>query len=193
MNDNILNNGKGNKTNQKPKIQPSSSKSPPRTKQVWLRKDRAKCQVVVNALKVETSSEWYLDSGCFRHMTGHKRYFTSLEDYNGGIITFGDGSLARVKDKGSIAIHGCPKLDGVLYVEGLKVNLLSISEMYDKDHRVNFCQELCEVVNKEGKVVITRHRTIDNYYDINPNSKTPLMCSGARLGPTELWHRRQVT
>ena len=41
LKNNILNNGKRNKTNQKPS-QPSSSKSPPRTKQVWLRKDKSK-------------------------------------------------------------------------------------------------------------------------------------------------------
>ena len=42
--------------------------------------------------------------------------FTSFKDYNGGIVTFEDGSLACVKDKGSISIPGCPKLDEVLYV-----------------------------------------------------------------------------
>ena len=51
LKNNIVNNRKGNKTNQKPRSQSSSSKSPPRTKQVWLRKDMSKCQVVFNALK----------------------------------------------------------------------------------------------------------------------------------------------
>ena len=41
--------------------------------------------------------------------------------------------------------------------------------MCDKDHRVNFCWDLCEVVNKEGNILITRHRTMDNCYAINPN------------------------
>ena len=104
-----------------------------------------------NVLKVKSSSEWYLDSGCSGHMTGYKFSFTSLENYNGGIITFGDGRLACVKGKYSIATLGCPKLDGVLYVKGLKLNLLTISQMCDKYHRVNFCQDLCEVVNKKGK------------------------------------------
>ena len=81
-------------------------------------------------------------------MIGDKAWFTSLEDYNGVTVTFGDGSLACVKGKGNISIIGCPKLDGVLYVDGLKANLLSISKIYDKDHGVNFCQDLCEVVNK---------------------------------------------
>ena len=60
----ILNKGKGNKTNKKPRSQSSSSKSPPRTKQVWLRKDKSKCRVMLNALKAKFSSKWYLDSGC---------------------------------------------------------------------------------------------------------------------------------
>ena len=62
--------------------------------------------------------------------------------------------------------------------------------MCDKDHRVNFHQDLCEVVNKKGKVVITGHRIIDNCYAINPNSRTPLVCSRAKLDPTKLWHKR---
>ena len=31
-----------------------------------------------NALKAKYSSEWYLDSGYSRHMTGDTTYFTSL-------------------------------------------------------------------------------------------------------------------
>ena len=80
-----------------------------------------------NVLKAKSSSEWYLDSVFSRNMIGDKTYFTSLENYNGGIVTFGDGSQACVKGKGSIVISGCPKLHGVLYVEGHKANFLSIS------------------------------------------------------------------
>ena len=31
---------------------------------------------------------------------------------------------------------------------------------------------------------------MDNCYAINPNFRTSLMCSKAKLDPTELWHRR---
>ena len=118
---NILNNGKVNKPNQKPRSQPSSFKSLPKIKQDWMRNDRNKCQVVFIVLKARSISEWYFDSGYSRHMTGDKSFFTSLEDYNGGTVTFGNGSLAHVKGKGSISILGYPKLDGVLYVDGLKL------------------------------------------------------------------------
>ncbi|KAL6348133.1 hypothetical protein AAG906_039581 [Vitis piasezkii] len=111
----------------------------------------------------KSSSEWYLDSGCSRNITRDKTFFTSLKDYNGGIVAFEDGSLAHVKGKGSISILSCPKLNGVMYVDGLKANLLSITQIYDKDHRVNFAKTYV---------------------------RTPLMCSRAKLDPMELWHRR---
>ena len=63
-----------------------------------------------------------------------------------------------------------------------------ISHPRTKDHKVNFHQDLFKVVNKKGKVVITRHSTIDNCYAINPNSRTPLMCNKVKLDPTKLWH-----
>ena len=56
-------------------------------------------------------------------MIGDKSFFISLKDYNGWIVSFGDRILAHVKRKRSISITGCPKLDGVFYVDGLKANL----------------------------------------------------------------------
>ena len=119
-------------------------------------------------------------------MVGDKSFFTFLEDYNSVIVTFGDTSLADVKDKESISISRCPKLDGVLYVDKLKTNLLSIGQICDKDNRMNFYQDLCKVVNKEGKIIIIGHRTVDNCYAINPNSKTSLVCSKTKVDHTKL-------
>ena len=190
LKNNILHNGKENKPNQKPSSQQSSFMSPPRIKQVQMRKDKAKCQVVFIALKSRSSSAQYFDSACSRHMIRDKSFFISLEDYNGGIDIFRDGSLAHVKGKGSIYILSCPKLNGVFYVNGLKANLLSISQIFHKGLKVNFCQNLCEVVNKEGKVIIIVHRAFENCYVINSNSKIPLVCSRAKLDLTKLQHRR---
>ena len=58
----------------------------------------------------------------------------------------------------------------MLYVDGLKANLLSISQIWDNDHTVNFSQNLCEVINKEGEVIFTRHKRMDNYYAIYPKT-----------------------
>ncbi|KAL5539415.1 hypothetical protein UlMin_045366 [Ulmus minor] len=44
--------------------------------------------VAVYALTSTTNNVWYFDSGCSRHMTGDKNMFTSLNNYNGGSVTF---------------------------------------------------------------------------------------------------------
>ena len=116
-------------------------------------------------------------------MIGDKSFFTSLKDYNGGTVTFEDVSFACVKGKGSISIPSCPKLNKVLYVDGFKANLLSISQICESEHRENFYQDLCEVINKEWKIIITGHKTIGNCYAVNPNSKTPLVCSRSKARP----------
>ena len=86
-----------------------------------------------------------------------------------------------MRGRGSISILGCPKLDEVLYVDRLKVNLLTISQICDNDFKVNFSQYLYEVINKERKVIFVGHGTVDNCYVINYNSKTSLMCSRLSL------------
>ena len=46
-------------------------------------------------------------------------------------LTFGDGSISKVIGKGYIKPLGMPKLDNVLYVKGLKSNLISTSQLCD--------------------------------------------------------------
>ena len=87
-------------------------------------------------LKVFNSCLWYLDSGCSRHMTGDKSLFKSLKEKVGDYVTFGDGSHAQVLGKWIVEIPGLPLLKDVLYIKGLKVNFLSITQIYDEDFLV---------------------------------------------------------
>ncbi|XP_058185795.1 uncharacterized protein LOC131303019 [Rhododendron vialii] len=63
-------------------------------KQVWKKVDIV-CNVAHTAFKADYSHAWYLDSGCSRHMIGNKSWFSKLEKYNGGFVTFGDGNIGR--------------------------------------------------------------------------------------------------
>ena len=100
----ILHTRKEKKINSKPKTKKNFSSSPPKVKQVWLRKDKPKCNVVLTALRARAPSEWYFDSGCSRY----KPFFTSFENFNGGNVTFGNGNVAQVRHKGNVSILGCP-------------------------------------------------------------------------------------
>ena len=65
--------------------------------QVWIKKKDYLCLVAYTALSVLNSCLWYLDSGCFKHMTGDMSLFKELnEGRGGGNITCGDGSKSKV-------------------------------------------------------------------------------------------------
>lgn len=48
-------------------------------------------------------------------MIEDKSFFTTFEDFNGGNVTLGDGSVARVRGKASVTILEFPKLNDALY------------------------------------------------------------------------------
>ena len=89
------------------------------------------CFMMKSAFKVMDTCLWYLDSGCSRHMIGDRSLFKVFESKKGGNVTFGDRSKLQIKGKGIISLSKLPDIANVLYVEGLKVNLLSISQICD--------------------------------------------------------------
>ena len=123
--------------------------------------------MVLTALSATDSDMWYLDSGCSRHMTGNAALFTTLEDYNGGSVRFGDGGKAKVVGKGTVSIPGMSKLTDVYLVDGLKTNLLSISQLCDNFHEVHFSAQECTIVDKRGKTVLHGMRNSGNCYVVS--------------------------
>ena len=101
------------------------------------------CFMMKSAFKVMDTCLWYLDSGCSRHMTRDWSLFKVFESKKGGNVTFGDGSKSQIKGKGIISLPGLPNIANVLYVEGLRVNLLSISQICDQDFMVLFFKRKC--------------------------------------------------
>ena len=89
--------------------------------------DSTSCMNVEEALaaRVQEKNEWVIDSGCSHHMIGDKSKFVSLENYDGGVVIFGDDKSSVIHARGSISFVG-DNIDDVLYVEGLKHNLLSV-------------------------------------------------------------------
>ena len=105
---------------------------------------------VHTSLKVFNSCLSYLDNGCSHHMIGDKTLFKTLKEKVGDYVTFGDGSHAQVLGKGTIGIPGLLLLKDVLYIKGLKANLLSITQICDEDFLLQFSKKGCIIINEEG-------------------------------------------
>lgn len=76
-------------------------------------------------------------------MTGDKKKFIKLEDWNVDSVRFGDNSSIKIKGKGTLNIDGKLKAHDIYYVEGLKHNLLSVSQMCDKGYKFTFDSISC--------------------------------------------------
>ena len=71
--------------------------------------------------------KWYFDSGSSKHMTCNKKFLTNLQPYNLESVTFDDGAKGTMIGSGLPKVPGMPKLEDVLLMNGLKVNLIDIS------------------------------------------------------------------
>ena len=127
------------------------------------------CFMMKFASKVMDTCLWYFDSSCLRHMIGDQSLFKVFKSKKGGNLTFGDGSKSQIKDKGIISILGLLDIANVLYVEGLRVNLLSISQICDQDFMVLFSKGKCLVMDESGKKLISGVCTLDNCYGLVPD------------------------
>ena len=99
--------------------------------------------------RIGNNQFWFVDSGCSRHMTGEKSNFLSIATTQGGSVAFGNGKSGTIIGIGKIGESLSHSIDGVYFVDGLMHNLLSVSQLCDKDNLVVFTSNRCLVVNMD--------------------------------------------
>ncbi|WVZ81119.1 hypothetical protein U9M48_028535 [Paspalum notatum var. saurae] len=97
---------------------------------------------------------WIKDSGCFRHMTGHRKWSSSpnpisTKEY----IIFGDNGQGKVMGVGSVSLSAKLSLRKVAFVQNLGFNLVSVSQLLDEGFEVHFKKGACCVLDAEGTLV----------------------------------------
>jgi hypothetical protein len=104
-------------------------------------------------------SQWYVESGCSKHMIGDQDKFLSLKRKEKGRVTFGDNVSAKILGKGTIILgNKKAKEENVLLVENLEPNLLSVKQTCEQGHTLIFDSKKFEII-KEGSrklVVVPR-------------------------------------
>ena len=76
--------------------------------------------------------------------------FQCLTPYRGRVVTFRGNKKGRITSMGKIGIHPYPYVDNILFVEGLKHNRLSISQLCDSGYGVSFNKDECVVLCEDG-------------------------------------------
>lgn len=103
-----------------------------------------------------------------------------------GSVTFGNGVEGNVLRIGTLNFKGLPKIKKVLLVEGLKANLLSISQICDQGYTINFDKDNYFILNKNGENVLEGFRSNDNCYTM----LSSIMCQSFVNNNTDVWHAK---
>lgn len=115
-------------------------------------------------------TSWYFDSGCSRHLTGKQQVLTSYTEISGGKVTFGDGGNGTVRGVGNVKDSNQPSLINVYYVEDLKANLISISQLCDEGLEIVFTKTDCQAINDKGNIILEEIRYGNNCYMWKPSN-----------------------
>jgi hypothetical protein len=100
---------------------------------------------------------WLIDSGASRHMAGDSENISSIKEKKiSHKVELGDNNSYAVKGLGKASIKmesgNNVHLSNVLYVLGLKKNLLSISYLEDKGDRIAFVDAKVLIWSKDSKI-----------------------------------------
>ncbi|KAJ9560871.1 hypothetical protein OSB04_006031 [Centaurea solstitialis] len=144
-------------------------------------------------------SIWHIESGCSRHMTGNKFILQNFKHFEGGHVAFGDNPKGgKIKGKGKISKDKM-SFEDVFYVEQLRYNLLSVSQVCDKKFGVFFTDSECLILAPGFKIdenlVLLRSPRKDNVYCLDleripSNQSLNCLFSKASHDESNLWHRR---
>ncbi|XP_021759157.1 uncharacterized protein LOC110724067 [Chenopodium quinoa] len=124
--------------------------------------------------------------------TDKARLEGELERARKGSMTFGDNMKGDIIAIGKIGRSRSHAIDNVFLVEGLKHNLLSISQFCDKVNSVSFTSNKCRIIhNDTGNIILEGTRKGNTYIvDLNEVPNRSLTCLSVIEDDPLLWHRR---
>ncbi|CAA7017587.1 unnamed protein product [Microthlaspi erraticum] len=97
-------------------------------------------------------------------MTGSQENLVNFAVVKESNVTFGCGTLGRIKGKGTILDKELPKLENVYLVKGLTANLISVSQLCDQGLIVSFNKVKCWAFDAENRIILSGIRSENNCY-----------------------------
>ena len=126
-------------------------------------------------------------------MTGDRALLSNMVEKAGPWVTFGDDNKGFTKAYGNLEI-GNVVIEKISLVDGLKHNLLSVSQFTDKGYEVNFKSEQCSIINKKDKKLDLQGVRKGNLFvaDLFSASKGEARCFYIKSSTEDswLWHKR---
>ncbi|KAK9056455.1 hypothetical protein SSX86_023816 [Deinandra increscens subsp. villosa] len=149
------------------------------------------------ARKRAVNNFWVVDSGASRHMTGNISLLSDVKPIQGGNVTLAGDKGGKITGEGKL---GNEKItfDKVQIVQELQHNLLSVSQICDKQYTASFTSSECLILKPGIQIpddwIVVRAPRFRDLYVLNMNqtsSADPATCfiSKATEKDSIMWHR----
>ncbi|VVA35630.1 PREDICTED: Retrovirus-related Pol poly from transposon [Prunus dulcis] len=141
------------------------------------------------------NGEWYIDSGCSNHMTGNVELLVDVRTNIAGKVQMPTGDLVNVAGMGSLVIDtnkGRKYVREVMYLPGLKENLLSVGQMDEHGYFLVFGGGMCSVYDGPSleSLVMKVKKKVNRCYPLVLLSENQVVLKASVTHSTETWHRR---
>lgn len=116
----------------------------------------------------------------------------SVKYHEGGSVSSSDGTKGFVLGVGKISKNLNHAIEDVHYVDGLKYNFLSVSQMCDKENEVKFMPDKCTVTSfRNSETILTTWRSKNMYViDLGSYNAKNLTCLSTQDDAGALWQKK---
>jgi len=105
-------------------------------------------------------------------------------------VIYVDNNKRKIHRRGTIGDKNSFLIHDVLFVEGLKHSLLSISQLFDKGYQLTFKPNMCEIQLPKSQEVLLIGKRINNVYLLDILHSASIGCLLTKHEESWLWHRR---
>ncbi|KAI5323581.1 hypothetical protein L3X38_032653 [Prunus dulcis] len=145
--------------------------------------------------KKSANEEWYVDSGCSNHMTGNNKLLIDINIDVTGKVQIPTGELLSITGMGTLVLNtstGTKYIREVMYLPGLKENMLSVGQMDEHGYYLVFGSSMCSIFydssleNLIMKVAMRKNRC----YPLSLSTNDFIALRAGVSHSTWIWHKR---
>lgn len=128
---------------------------------------------------------WVLDSGATNSFSNNRQLFSEYTEIHPIDVNIANGDKLSAIGKGNIKIRlpNCIKtITNVYFVPNLTTNLLSVSSVTKKGHKIIFDSKCCQIVDCNTNDIVATARLVNNVYQLKTLGSVPRISAsdGAR-------------
>ncbi|KAK2353501.1 putative mitochondrial protein [Trifolium repens] len=151
--------------------------------------------MVTIADEAADSMVWYFDSGCSNHMTGNRSILTDFDECLNTKIRLANSDSIKAEGMGNVVIQRSngkkAVIEKVLYVPGMKCNLMSIGQLISKGFKIVIEDETLQLFDSKKRLIFKTAQSKNRIYKTQIKAiEATCLSATAEEKDSDLWHKR---